>query len=54
MLILQLAEEKGGKGHYLFLIRMKLENHTHHLTLHSTGQTFSHVGYLAANQSLEV
>ena len=31
MLILQLAEEKEGKGRYLFLIRMRLENYTHHL-----------------------
>ena len=33
MLILQLAEEKEGKRHYLFLIRMRLKNHTHHLHL---------------------
>ena len=38
MLILQLAEEKEGKGRYLFLIRMRLENYTHHFCSSPIGQ----------------
>lgn len=54
MLILQLAERgKGRKRHYLFPIRERHENYTHHFYLPFVGQTFSHVGNLAAHGDLE-